>query len=75
MHAQTNKRGRLKYPSAITRMSVHFVCGLMSDLVICKIRKQYARTCVFTDTRCQAQVVSISVSFHSMSLFVKNNYH
>ena len=35
----TNPRGRLKWPYAVTRLTAHFMCGLMSDLVICKFRK------------------------------------
>ena len=33
---------------AITRLTAHFVCGLMSDLVICKFRK----CMVIHDTEC-----------------------
>ena len=32
-----------KWPSAITRLTVHFACGLMSDLVICKHEIQYCQ--------------------------------
>ena len=39
IHTYTNPRGRLKWPCAITRLTTHFMCGLMSDLVICKFRK------------------------------------
>ena len=35
----TNPWGKLKWPCAITRLTAHFMCGLMSDLVICKFRK------------------------------------
>ena len=46
-NAQDMERGKdanffhlnLKWPNAITRPTVHFMCGLMSDLVICKFRK------------------------------------
>ena len=30
---------KVKWPSAITRLTAHFACGLMSDLVTCKHRK------------------------------------
>ena len=33
------------WPYAVTRMTAHFMCGLMSDLVICKCRqKMYGHT-------------------------------
>ena len=31
-----------KWLSGNTRLTVHFMCGLMSDLVMCKCRKEYA---------------------------------
>ena len=34
-----NPWGRLKLPYGITRLTAHFMCGLMSDLVICKFKK------------------------------------
>ena len=40
--------GRLKWPSAITRLTTHFTCHLMFDLVICKHRKSI----VMHDTKC-----------------------
>ena len=33
-----------KWPSAIIRLTAHFMCGLMSDLVIFKHRKEHGRT-------------------------------
>ena len=33
-----------KWPFAITRLTAHCTCGLMSDLVICKHRKEYSHT-------------------------------
>ena len=39
IHAHTNPRGRLKWLYAITRMTVRFMCGRMSDLTIFKFRK------------------------------------
>ena len=33
---------------AITRVTAHFICGLMSDLAICKFRKSM----VIHDTEC-----------------------
>ena len=30
-----------KWPSAVTRLTAHFTCGMMSDLVICKHRNEY----------------------------------
>ena len=41
MHTYTKLWGRLKWPSAITRLTTHFTCSLVSDLVICKQRKEY----------------------------------
>ena len=32
---------RFKLSLVITRLTAHFTCGLMSDLVICKCRKEY----------------------------------
>ena len=34
----------LKWPSAITRLTTHFICDPMSALVICKQRKEYGHT-------------------------------
>ena len=48
MLTRTNPWGRLKWPSAITRLTAHFMCGLMSDMVICKFRKSM----VIHDTEC-----------------------
>ena len=33
----TNLWGRLKWPYATTRLTIYFVCGLMSNVVICKL--------------------------------------
>ena len=33
-----------KWPSAKTRLTTHVICGLMSDLVNCKHRKEYGHT-------------------------------
>ena len=35
---------KIKWPSAITMLTTHFMCGLMSDLVICKHRKENSHT-------------------------------
>ena len=35
----TNPWGRLKWPYWTTRLTAHFMCGLMSHLMICKFRK------------------------------------
>ena len=32
-------RKTLKWPCAITRPTIHFMCGLVSDLVICKVKE------------------------------------
>ena len=37
IHTRTNHWGRL-WPPAITRLTAHFTCGLVSDLVMCKQR-------------------------------------
>ena len=42
IHTHTNPWRRLKWLYAITRLTAHFMCGLMSDLVICKFRKSMA---------------------------------
>ena len=39
IYTHTNPWGRLKWAYAIIRQTAHFMCGLMSDLVICKFRK------------------------------------
>ena len=46
--------GILKGLYAITTLAAHFMCGLMSDLVICKFRKvwPYMILNVLTETRC-----------------------
>ena len=44
----TNLWGKLKWPYAITRLTAHYMCGLRSDLVICKFRK----CMVIHDTEC-----------------------
>ena len=46
-HTHTNPR-RLKWSYAITWMTAYFICGLMSDRVICKLRKSM----VIHDTEC-----------------------
>ena len=42
-----NPKGRL-WPSEITRLTAHFMCGLVSDLVICK----FGKSIVIHDTEC-----------------------
>ena len=44
IHTHTNPLRKIKWSSAITRLTAHFVCGLMSDLVICKRWKGYGHT-------------------------------
>ena len=53
VHIHTNHWGRLKWPYAIARMTAHFMCGLMSDLMIGNFRrkKMYGHTYV-QDTEC-----------------------
>ena len=43
-----------KWPYVITRLRDHFMCGLASDLVICKFKKvwSYMTRNVHTETRC-----------------------
>ena len=48
IYTHTNPWGKLKWPYAITRLAAHFICGLMSDLVICNFRKDM----VIHDTEC-----------------------
>ena len=35
----SNPWGRLKWPYAITRLTAHFMCGLMSDLLHCEFKE------------------------------------
>ena len=44
----TNPWGKLKWPYPITRLTAHFMCGLMFDLVIWKFRKSM----IIHDTEC-----------------------
>ena len=37
----TSNMREIKWPFAVTRVTVHFTCGLMSDLVIGKLGKEY----------------------------------
>ena len=39
IHTHTNPRGRLKWPSAVTRLTPHFMCALVSDRMICKLKE------------------------------------
>ena len=48
IHTHTNPWGRLKLSYAITRLTAHFMCGLMSGLVICK----FGKIMVMHDTEC-----------------------
>ena len=52
VHSETIRDGnpweRLKWPNSITRLTAHFICGLMSDMVICKFWKSM----VMHDTEC-----------------------
>ena len=43
IHTYTMPRAKLKWPAAIKRLTVYLTCGLMSVLVICKHRTEYAR--------------------------------
>ena len=54
IHTHTNPWGRLAWSYAIFRLTAHFMCGLISDLVICKFRKvwSYMTSNVLTETRC-----------------------
>ena len=48
IHTHTIPQGRLKWPYAVTRQTTHLMCGLMSDLVICKL----GTSIVIHDTKC-----------------------
>ena len=48
LYPQSNPCSSLKWPYAITRLTIHFLCGLTSDLVIFKVRKGI----VMHDTEC-----------------------
>ena len=48
IYKHTNLWGKLKWPYAISRLTAHYMCGLMSDLVICNFRKSM----VMHDTEC-----------------------
>ena len=41
-----------EYPYANTKLTAHFMCGLMSDLVICTFRNKKWSPNVLTETRC-----------------------
>ena len=43
MHTHTPLEEDFNWPSAITRLRAQFTCGLMSDLVFCKHRKEYGQ--------------------------------
>ena len=54
-HTHPHKPQRdIKGPSAITRLTTHFTCGLMSDLVICKHKRvwSYLTPNVLTGASC-----------------------
>ena len=44
VHIIKHPWGTLNWPYAVTRLTAHFMCGLRSDLVICKFRKSIAMT-------------------------------
>ena len=48
IHTHTIPQGRLKWPYAVTKRTTHFMCGLMSDLVISK----FGTSIVIHDTKC-----------------------
>ena len=59
LHTHTNPLGRLKWPSAITRLATHFTCGLTSALGIYHQRK----TMVIHDTECPWTWVAFTNQF------------
>ena len=44
MDTHSHPRGISKWPYANARLTAHFMCGLMSDLAICKFKKKYGHT-------------------------------
>ena len=44
-HSYPHKpRRKINWPSVVTRLTAHVTCGLMSDLIFCKHRKEYNYT-------------------------------
>ena len=56
----------IKWPYAITRLTIHFACGLMSVLVICREEKGV----VIHGTKCP---YCDQVSFRNLKNFLKNH--
>ena len=70
-HTNTNPWQKSKWPYAITRLRAHFICGLLSDLVICKI---IWKRMVIHDTECPYwNQVSLNNSLPSPPLIVLSN--
>ena len=44
IYTHLHPKGILKWPYANTTLTAHFMCGLMSDLAICKFKKKYGHT-------------------------------
>ena len=67
---------------AITRLTTHITCDLMSDLVICKHRKEYGLTWhrmsllrpdVIEQNKSQAYVTNVVISYTDMILIAERN--
>ena len=67
---------KIKWLYIIARMTAHFKCGLMSNLVICKHRKkvlQYITLNVLTETRCETTKQMSNASLVLETQEKKNN--
>ena len=66
-HTLTNPWGRLKWPYAITRLTIHFMRGLTSNLVICK----FSKSMIIHDTECPyCDQVSLNNTYPNQPFFV-----
>ena len=76
-HTYTNPRGRLKWPSASTRLTTFFTYGLMSDLVISKQRKRVwsnMTLCALTEDRHHLTVQTLPVCGSNLITYTYPNY-
>ena len=70
IYTHINPWEKLNLPYAITRLTAHFMCGLMSDLVICNFRKSM----IIHDTECPCwdQVSLNNTKLNESCLFTNN---
>ena len=68
MHTCTNPWGILKWSYAITRLTANFMCGLTSDLVICKFCAQKLKYYEITEpwvSICVLWKIASGTNFHA----------